>query len=135
MNWSRLRSRLRHAVASGLRVVSSQGNWGWMAASPEGFPVLGGNPPADAEVAGVADHRLGAQRPVLLEILLDPTGLVVAIDLRIGISGDHLGAVDARCAASNPPVEDQRHRVRSAHVEVVADELLKERTPGRRAVE
>lgn len=37
---------------------------------------------ADAEVAGVADHRPGTQRPMLLEVLLDPAGLVVAADLR-----------------------------------------------------
>jgi len=48
---------------------------GGLANRPKGFPVLGGNPPADAEVAGVADHGFGAQRPVLLEILLDPADL------------------------------------------------------------
>ena len=32
---------------------------GRIANRPKGFPVLGGDPPADAEVAGVADDRLG----------------------------------------------------------------------------
>ena len=65
---------------------------GRIANRPKGFPVLGGDPPADAEVAGVADDRLGAQRPMLLEVLLDPAGLVVAADLRIDAFGDDLGA-------------------------------------------
>ena len=39
---------------------------GGLANCPEGMPVLGADAPADPEVAGVADHRLGAQRPSLL---------------------------------------------------------------------
>jgi hypothetical protein len=68
---------------------------GRVASRPKGFPVLGGDPPADAEVAGVAHHRLGAQRSMLLEVLLDPAGAVVAADLRINPFGDDLSAVPA----------------------------------------
>src|SRR6202008_1566964 len=69
---------------------------GRIANRPTGFSVLGGAPPADAEVAGVADNRLGAQRALLLEVLLDPAGLVIAADLRIDALGDDLGAPAAR---------------------------------------
>jgi len=86
-----------------LRVVQTL--VGGFANQPQGSPVLGGDPLADAEVPGVADHRLGAQRPVLLEVLLDPAGLVVAVDLRIDVPGDHLGAEGARRAAGDPPVK------------------------------
>src|SRR2546430_5296706 len=51
----------------------------------EGLPVGGVQPPADAEVAGIADHRLGAQRPAFLEVLLEPARLVVADQLRVPI--------------------------------------------------
>ena len=44
---------------------------GVIANRPQGSPVLGGDPPADAEVAGVADHRLGAQRPMLRRVAPD----------------------------------------------------------------
>jgi hypothetical protein len=37
---------------------------------PKGIPVLLVESPSDVEVVGVADHRLGAQRPVLLEVYL-----------------------------------------------------------------
>lgn len=71
---------------------------------------------------------------MLLEVLFDPAGLVVAADLRIDSLGDHLGA--PRCPGSvvDSSVKDQRHRLRAAHVEVIADELLEKRPPGRRPV-
>ncbi len=49
--------------------------------------------------------------------------------------GDDLGAESSWRPGAHPPVEDQRHRVRPADVEVVADESLEERPARRRAVE
>ena len=59
---------------------------------------------------------------------------VVAADLRVDVGGDHLGAEGARGAPVDPPAEDQRHLLRLAHIEVVADELFEERPPSRRPV-
>ena len=106
-----------------------------LASGPQGIPVLQADTPADPEVPGVADHRLGAQRPVRFEVLLDPAGLVVAADLRIDSLSDDLGAEGAGGRGSHPPAESQRHAVRTAHIQVVADESLKERPPGGRPVE
>jgi hypothetical protein len=72
---------------------------------------------------------------VLLEVLLYAAGLVVAADLRVDPFGDDPGAKRAPGLGGDPPVEDQRHRLRAANVEVVADELLEERPPGRGPVE
>jgi hypothetical protein len=36
---------------------------GGFANRPKGIPVLGGNPPTDTKVPGVADHRFGARAP------------------------------------------------------------------------
>ena len=55
-------------------------------------------------------------------------------DLRIDTLGDDPGAPGARGPSVDPPVEDQRDRLRSAHVEVIADELFEERPAGRRTV-
>src|ERR1700752_1412371 len=71
---------------------------------------------------------------MLLEILFDSAGAVVAVDLRIDSLRDDLGAPGARGAPAYAPVEDQRHRLRPAHVKVIADELFEKRPPGRRPV-
>jgi len=41
---------------------------GFFANRPKGLPVLGGHPPAEAEVTGVADDRFGAQHPMLSRV-------------------------------------------------------------------
>jgi hypothetical protein len=86
---------------------------------PEGCPVGGVDPPANAEVAGVTDDRFGAQGSVFLEVLLEPAGLVVADQLRVDPLGDHLGAECVGGSAADPPVEDQRDLGRAADVQVV----------------
>ena len=50
---------------------------GRFANSPEGIPVFRADPAPDSEVPGVADHRFGAQRPPLFEVLLDTGGFVI----------------------------------------------------------
>src|SRR5262245_1034651 len=72
---------------------------------------------------------------MFLEVLLDPAGPVVAADVRIDALGDHLGAPGARGACADASVEDQRDLLRPPNVEVVADELFEERSPGRGPVE
>ena len=49
----------------------------------ERLPVLLGQAPADAEVAGVVDGRLGAERSALSEVLLDLRRAVVNLDRRL----------------------------------------------------
>jgi len=63
---------------------------GLKADPPQGGKI--GQPFADAEVAGVVDRRLGAQGATLLVILLDLGVLVVDVDRRAHISGQHAGA-------------------------------------------
>src|SRR5271165_52796 len=66
----------------------------------------------------------------IIEVLLDPAGLVVAADLRVDSLGDHLGAEGARRGGEYAPAEGQRHAVGAADIQVVADEPLEERPPG-----
>jgi hypothetical protein len=108
---------------------------GFVTNRPEGFPVGGVDPPADAEVVGVADDGLGAQGSVFLEVLLEPAGPVVADDLRVHSFGDDLGAEASGSLDSDPPVEDERDRWRAADVEVVADDALEEGPAGGGPVE
>ena len=77
----------------------------------------------------VLQMTVSSQRPMLLEVLLDPAGAVVAADLRIDPLGDHPGAPGARGGPADTPVEDQRHRFRSADIEVIADEAFKNERP------
>jgi hypothetical protein len=67
---------------------------------------------------------------MLLEVLLDPAGLVVAHDLRVHARGDDLGAERARGLGVDAPVEGQRDLRGAADVEVVADDAFEERPPG-----
>lgn len=81
---------------------------GLLANGPEGSPVVAAHAPPDPEIAGVADHRLGAQRPVFLEVRLDPAGPVVADKLRVDALGDDLGPKPPRGLPAGAAVEDQR---------------------------
>jgi hypothetical protein len=46
----------------------------------------------DAKIPGVVHDGLHAQRPALLEVLLDPAALVAQIKLDVGALGEHLRA-------------------------------------------
>ena len=86
-------------------------------------------PPADSEVVGVVDHRLGAQRAPLLVVLLDARALVVDVQRRDDPAGDDAGSVPRRGAPGDAPVEDQLHVVGAPEVEVRADDVLEEGAP------
>ena len=100
---------------------------GGFANGSQGLPVLGIDAPADPEVSGVGDHQLGAQSPVLLEVLLEAGRAVVAAQLGVNPSGDDLGPERTGCHLGDPPVEDDGHLVGASDVEVVADQALEER--------
>lgn len=74
----------------------------------------------------VASPGSSAQCPVLLEVLLDRAGLVVADDLGGGSLGDDLSAESSRRGAwpggAHRAVEDQGYLAGPAEVQVVADE-------------
>jgi hypothetical protein len=54
-------------------------------------PVLVGEEPADPEVAGVVDPRLGSQRAAFFEVLLDLRRAVIDLDRRLGPTVEDLG--------------------------------------------
>ena len=92
-------------------------------------------PSADIEVAGVVDHRLGAQRATLLVVLLDARALVVDVQRGRDALGDDAGSVPRRRAPADAPVEDQLHMVGAAQVEVLTHDLLEQHATLERAVE
>jgi hypothetical protein len=67
---------------------------------------------------------------VLVEVLLDPGGFVVARQLRVDTLGDDLGAKRPGGASGDGAVEDTRHLGRPANIEVVADQALEEGPAG-----
>jgi len=134
------RARLRILDGVGLLVLIQPQTLAkrWLAASPTArrafqLSVVTRRPTPKSRAlqmtAGIADDRFGTQRPLVLEVLLDPAGLVVAADLRIDPFGDDLGAPATRGLSGDAPVEDQRHRLGSAHVEVIAESCSKNERP------
>jgi hypothetical protein len=81
-----------HHVRGGRASALSASHKRRLAYSPEGVPVFRADPAPDSEVLGVADHRFGAQRPPLFEVLLDTRGW------RVGDSG---GSVSYDCLNSD----------------------------------
>src|SRR4029077_14978028 len=119
----------------GVGGVSCDGEGGGCAGEadlPQGGQI--GQPPADVEVVGVVDRGLGPQRSSFLVVLLDRGVLVVDIQVRRDVLGNHPSAKSAwrraLATAVDPTIEDQLHAVRTAEVEVVADDLLEEHPPG-----
>ena len=98
-----------------------------------------GQPFAEAEVHGVVDGGLGAQRPSFLVVLLDLGGLVEHVQARGDPVGDDTGGEGAGsavlAAAVDAAAEDQADPVGAAQVQVVADDLLEEDPPGDRLIQ
>src|SRR5262249_36271052 len=92
-------------------------------------------PLADADVAGVVDRRLGAQRAARLVVLLYARSCVVNVQRGGDPFGEHPGAEAAGGAARDPAAEDQLDAVGPADVEILANDLLEENAPGGGAVE
>src|SRR6266545_3055011 len=94
---------------------------------------------ADAEVIGVVNHRLGAEGPALLEVLLEPRVLVFDGELGLHPVLDHAGAEGARSrvwpSAHDPSVEEKLDTVWSSEVEVLPDDLLEELATRKRSPE
>src|SRR6476659_8132743 len=85
-------------------------------------------PPQTAQVARVVDDSLDAQRPPVLQILLDAGVPVEGVDVDLGAVGDDLGLelTGRRSTAALPTPEDQLDPLRAADVEVVGDQGLEE---------
>src|SRR5207245_9980924 len=60
---------------------------GGLANCPQGIPVLRADTTPDSEIIRIADDRLGAQRPSLFEILLQPGGFVITAQRRVDSLG------------------------------------------------
>ena len=75
---------------------------------------------------GVANDRLGSKRSVLLEVLLETGGAVVADELGVDSLRNDLGSKRSRCASAHAAAEDDRDLLRSANVEVISDAALEE---------
>ena len=89
----------------------------------------------DPEVAGIADHRFGAECLTQLEVLLEPAGLVGAVQLGTHTARDHPGGEAARCAWHQLAIKDEHHLVGAPYIQVVADDALEEGAPGLWAIE
>jgi hypothetical protein len=126
---------LDRVVADGLD--AEEASVGLEADLPQGGQVV--QPFADAEVAGVVDGRLGAERSSFLVVLLDLGVFVVEVQARGDPAGQHAGAEPAgglvAAAGDDPAVEDHADVVGASDVEVVADDLLEEDASGCRPVE
>jgi hypothetical protein len=99
------------------------------------LPVGVGQHPADSEVAGVVDGRLGSERAALFEILLDLRGAVVDLDRRFDPAVEDLGVKPAGGPTGHAPAEDHGGLVRPSERELIGERLLEPRAGGGGLVE
>jgi len=122
-------------VADGLD--AEQAPVGGKAELPQGGQA--GQPFGDVEVAGVVDRGFGSQCSPLFVVLLDLVVLVVNVQRRDNPIGDHPSTEPARglafAAVDDAPIKDQADAIRSADVEVVADDLLEKDPPRHRRIQ
>ena len=90
---------------------------------------------ADGEVASVVDGCLGSKSLSFLVVLLDAVLLVVDVQRGHDALCDDAGAELAGGAAGDLALEDQADLGGTADIEVLADDLLEEDTPGHRLIE
>ena len=90
---------------------------------------------ADAEVASVVDRGLGAKPSVLLVVLLDTRVLVVDVQRGHDAMGDDAGPKRTGSGLGDPAGEDHLDPVRTAEIEILADDLFEEDSPRNRSVQ
>src|SRR6185369_5194692 len=73
---------------------------------------------ADAEVVGIVERGLGAERPLELEVLLDAGALVVEAEAGVYAVGDDAGPEASGRALGDLALEQELHLVGAADVEV-----------------
>src|SRR5438128_4115487 len=115
-------------VGSGLRVCRfgvTETPVGGFANGPKGIPVLRTDAAPDIEVTGIADDRLGTQRPSLFEVLLDPRRLVVTAQRGVYTPSHDSGTKSPGSTTANPAMENQRDLIWPAHVQVISNNALK----------
>ena len=96
---------------------------------PQGGQVA--QPLPDPKVAAVVDGGLGPDGPAFLVVLLDACRLVLDMQRGSDSLREHPGAEPGRCgmaaASDQPTIEDERHPVGSANVDVLSHHLFEER--------
>jgi hypothetical protein len=92
----------------------------------------------DVEVLGVVDRRLGAERALLLEVLLDVGVFVFDMQARLHPVGDHAGTIAVgrrRRGAREAKRKEQSHAVGPPEIEILADDGFEEVAALDRAIE
>jgi hypothetical protein len=96
----------------------------------QGVPVLVGQEPSDAEIAGVVDRRFRSQGAAFFEVLLDLRGAIVDLDRRLHAAVEDLGVEPARGLSAHAAAEDDRGLVGPSEGELVGDRCLEPGAPG-----
>jgi len=92
-------------------------------------------PPSDPEVVGVVEGGRGAQRALLLEVLLDVAALVLDVQARDHALGHDAGREPARGRPGDLAREQQLQPIGAAEIEVLAQDFLEELSAVQRARE
>ena len=82
--------------------------------------------PADAEVVGVVDGRLGAQRPIELPVLLDLRAAVLDLERWLGSGTEDASPEGRSPVAQDAVLEEELQPLRPAQVELIGDDRLEE---------
>src|SRR5213594_1012075 len=101
--------------------------------SSDGY-VLRADAAPDPEVVGVADDQLGPKRQPLFEVLLEPRGFVVAVQRRIDPAGQNARPEHPWGPTIDRSAEDDRDLIRSADVEMIANDSFEPQPTGLRPV-
>lgn len=92
-------------------------------------------PPSDAEIVGIVEGGLGAQRALLLEVMLDVAALVGDVQTRIDAGGDDAGGEPAGRGPGDLARKEELDVIGPPEVEILADHAFKEFAAAERAIE